>query len=218
MVFVRELERRADPPKGVLAEGLVASDLVPEDLAGGQASGGVDQAIPEALQREDESRGELEAEGDLARVDVGVHAVGRGGDPGHHQCDEEEGGDFGVRPVCIVGLACSPRRRGYRHRVWILRGRFGEADGCWHFKILSVDTVTRAREAAFEIRLLGHWVGARNRNGVRALSSGGFRDMTAWSHLEGASLCIPIHRFGDEGNLGRLAGQEWAGREGIVRG
>ena len=65
----------ADGLRGAVAMG----EVVPDGLAGGDGGGDVDDGVPEALQREHERGGVVEAEVEGGRVSEGVDAVdGRG--------------------------------------------------------------------------------------------------------------------------------------------
>lgn len=84
----------------------VALDAHPAEqlLAGVETGNHVDEAVPEALEREHEGGGVGEGDGDLARVRDTVESVGARWDPGDQHGAEEEHGDLGVAPGGAVGF------------------------------------------------------------------------------------------------------------------
>ncbi len=107
------------------------AQVVQQVLARGPRRDGVDDGVPEALQREHKGAHELEGHADLVLVDDRVHAVGARRDPGDEDGGEEEDGALGVRPRRVVELVVAPavrvRRAGHTRRR--LRPRGEAADG-----------------------------------------------------------------------------------------
>lgn len=75
-----------------------------EERDGAPGCGDVDDAVPEAHERQDDAGGVAEGEGDHVRVEDGVDSVDGAGDPGHEQGDEEQQRDFRVAKGGGVGL------------------------------------------------------------------------------------------------------------------
>lgn len=112
--------------------GLVAvAQVIQQVLARGPRSDGVDDGVPEALQRQHKGAHKLEDDADLVLVNDRVHAVGARRDPGDEDGREEEDGALGVRPRRVVELvvAAAVRVGLARHPARRLRPRGEAADG-----------------------------------------------------------------------------------------
>lgn len=81
---------------------LAVAKVVQQILARRPRRHGIDDGVPEPLQREHKRAHKLERDADLVLVDDRVHAVGAGRDPGDEDGREEEDGALGVRPRRII--------------------------------------------------------------------------------------------------------------------
>ena len=119
--------RRASPPSAHAHTRIpnrqvpLSPHPAPEIAAGGLGGYDVDQSVEEALQREDEGFGVVEAVEDFCGVGEGEDAVDGGGDPGDEEGAEEEEGNTGVEPG--VGIS-------FCEGVIACQGAYAEEFGC----------------------------------------------------------------------------------------
>lgn len=117
---------------------MAVAQFVKQVLACRPRGDGVDDGVPEPLERQHKGAHELERHADLVRVDDRVDAVGARRDPGDEDGGEEEDGTLSVRPGRVVELVIATtvrvRRAGStrRRRQQLLRSRGEAADRLRH--------------------------------------------------------------------------------------